>query len=68
MLSPKTPTPVDVVKALSAIATSSDEKPDFRARALRLLASIVDKNTAAVRDAFIPLAASEQQGPLAVVW
>ena len=68
MLSPKTPTPDDVIRALGAIATSVAEPPDLRARALRLLARTVDKNFTAVRDAFIPLASSEQTGPLALAW
>jgi HEAT repeat protein len=68
LLSPKAPVAEDVVKALSAIATSPNEQPELRARALRMLTSIVEKNFNAVRDAMLPLAAAQQQGPLAEVW
>lgn len=68
LLSPKAPVPEDLLKALTAIATSTTEQPDLRARALRLLNSSSEKNFSAVCDAFVPLAAVEQQGALAAVW
>ena len=68
LLSPKAPVPEDLLTALTAIATSTTEPPELRARALRLLNSVSEKNFSAVCDAFIPLAAQEQQGALAGVW
>ena len=68
LLSPKAPVPEDLLKALTAIATSTAEQPELRARALRMLASVSEKNFLVVCDAFIPLAAQEQQGALAGVW
>ena len=68
LLSPKAPVPEDLLKALTAIATSTTEPPELRARALRLLNSVAEKNFPVVCDAFVPLAAQEQQGALAGVW
>ena len=68
LISPKTPTPDDLVQALTSIATTPGESAEARARALRLLSGLADKNFAAVRDAFTPLALTEQTGALAAVW
>ena len=76
LLSPKTPTSPDVVKALSAIATSHTEDPVHRARALRMLRSVMDKNFDAMIGAIAPLArvhpepagATPLPGPLVSVW
>jgi putative heme-binding domain-containing protein len=68
LISPKTPATADVLKALTAIATTTSEQPELRARAYRMLASIVEKNTSAVNDAFVSLAMADRQGPLGVVW
>ncbi|HVY70398.1 MAG TPA: HEAT repeat domain-containing protein [Verrucomicrobiae bacterium] len=68
LVSPKTPAPEDLLKALSAIATSPAETPELRARALRLLQTISERNFNAARDAFVTLASAEPSGPLAVVW
>jgi putative heme-binding domain-containing protein len=68
LLSPKTPAPDDMVRALSSIATSSKESVEIRARALRMLGGLVEKNFAAVRDAFTPLAGADLPAPLAAVW
>jgi putative heme-binding domain-containing protein len=68
LLSPKTPTPEALVKALVTISTTGTEAPELRARALRLLSSIGEQNFSALRDAILPLAAAPQTGPLAVVW
>ena len=68
LISPKTPTPDDVLKALSGIATNAGEQPELRAKALRMLSSLVEKNFGAVTDAFLPLASMQDQGPLTNVW
>ena len=68
LLSPKAPAADDVLKALSTIATSTNEQPELRARAFRMLAGIMEKNASPVSDAFTKLAGTEQQGPLAAVW
>jgi putative heme-binding domain-containing protein len=68
LLSPKAPTPPDMVQALVTIATSPAEQPESRARALRMLNSVAEKNFSRVCDAFVPLAAAEQQGALRGVW
>ena len=68
LISPKTPTPDDLVTALSTIATSTAEPVEARARSLRLLSGLAEKNFNAVRDAFTPLALTEQAGALAAVW
>jgi len=76
LLSPKTPTSPDVVKALSAIATAPTEDPVNRARAFRMLRSVMDKNFDAVIGAVAPLARIHPEpagttplpGPLVSVW
>ncbi len=68
LLSPKAPVPEELVKVLTTIATSSTETPEQRARALRMLNSISEKNFTAVCEAFVPLAAAEPHGALASVW
>jgi len=68
LISPKTPTPEGLMKAVTTIAVAEAEQPEMRARALRLLLRSGEKNFNAVRDAFLPLALIEQQGPLAAVW
>jgi putative heme-binding domain-containing protein len=68
MITPRTPPREDVLKALASVATSETEKPELRVRALRLLNASVDRNFAAVRDAFLPLAGAEPIGVLATVW
>lgn len=76
LLSPKTPASPEVVKALSTIATSTSEDPVNRARAIRLLRTVMDKNFDAVIAAVAPLApvhpesgaATPLPGPLVSVW
>lgn len=68
LLSAKAPVPDGLLNALSAIATSTTEPPELRARALRMLNSVSDKYLSVVWDAFVPLAAAEQHGALAGVW
>ena len=76
LLSPKTPTSPEVIKALSAIATSTTEDPVHRARAIRMLESVIDKNFDAVIGAVAslahvqpePSAATPLPGPLVSVW
>jgi len=68
LISPKTPTPEGLVTALASIAVSKAEEPEMRARALRLILRSGEKNFVVTRDAFLPLALGEQQGPLAAVW
>ncbi len=68
LLSPKTPAPQDVLSALVDISKSTSEQPEIRVRALRLLLSVGEKNSTSVIAAFLPLAAQEPQGVLAVVW
>ena len=76
LLSPKTPASPELVRALSAIASSSKELPPARARALRLLAGLVEKSRPAVLDAFQAIApvnphradTSPIDGTLAAVW
>ena len=68
LISPKAPLSDELLKALSAIATNESEQPELRARSLRMLGGIAEKNLPVVMTAFIPLARSEQQGALAAVW
>jgi putative heme-binding domain-containing protein len=68
LLSPKTPAPQDVLKALGDISKSASEQPEIRVRALRMLLGVMEKNMPTVIDAFLPLAAQEQQGVLLVAW
>ena len=76
LLSPKTPASPELVRALSAIASSPRELPAARARALRLLAGLVEKNRPAVLEAFQVIApvnpqradAAAMDGTLAAVW
>ncbi len=76
LLSPKTPASPELVRALSTIASSPRELPAARARALRLLAGLVEKNRPAVLDAFQAIApvnpqrtnATGMDGTLAAVW
>ncbi len=68
LISPKTPASEDILKALAGIATSPTEQPELRARAYRMLATILEKNTAVVIEAFTSLAGKEQPAPLAAVW
>ena len=73
LLSPKTPAAPELIRALDGIASSTKELPAARARALRMLAGILEKNRTPVIDAFRsiapvdPLGAS-LEGPLAAVW
>jgi putative heme-binding domain-containing protein len=68
MLSTKTPVSDELIRAISTIATAPAEKPELRARALRVLSSGLERNFLAARDAFLPLAIAEQPGPLASAW
>ncbi len=68
ILSPKTPTSPEVLKALRGIAQSESEQPELRARAYRVLSGVLDKETWAVLETYSSLAAREQTGPLASVW
>jgi putative heme-binding domain-containing protein len=76
LLSPKTPASPELVRALSTIASSSQELPAARARALRLLAGLIEKSRSAVLDAFQVIApvnphradAPPMDGTLAAVW
>ena len=68
LVSSKAPTPPDVLNALTAIASAPAEQPELRARALRMLTGTSDKDAGAARQAFVTLAATEQQGVLNAVW
>jgi putative heme-binding domain-containing protein len=68
LISPKTPISEDVLKALTGIAKSPEEQPELRARAYRMLSSILEKNGNAVIEAFSSLAGKQQPAPLAAVW
>ncbi len=76
LLSPKTPTSPEVVKALTAIAVDPAEDPVHRARALRMLRGVIDKNFDAVAGAIASLARAHPEppgatplpGPLVSVW
>lgn len=69
MISPRSPAPEPVVTSLQAIALDAGLKPELRAQALRLLTGVVEKNTAAVAPAFLPLASdAAHPAPLAAAW
>jgi len=68
LISPKTPMSEDILKALTGIAESANEQPELRARAYRMLSSVLEKNGSAVIEAFASLAGKQQPAPLAAVW
>jgi putative heme-binding domain-containing protein len=68
LISPKTPMSEDILKALTGIAESPTEQPELRARAYRMLSSVLEKNGHAVIEAFASLAGKQQPAPLAAVW
>ena len=68
MLGQKGNPPEHAVKALGIVATSATEPPELHARALRMLAGVVEKNVGAVTEVFSKLPAADHAGVVGAVW
>ena len=68
MLGQKGNPPEHALKALGNVATSATEPPELRARALRMLAGVVEKNVGAVTEVFSKLPAADHAGVVGAVW
>ena len=68
MLGGKGNPPDHALKALGSVALSATEPPELRARALRMLAGVVEKNVGAVTEVFSKLPAADHAGVVGAVW
>ncbi len=68
MLGQKENPPEQALKALGIVALSATEPPELRARALRMLAGVVEKNVGAVTEVFSKLPAADHAGVVGAVW
>jgi len=60
--------PEAAVKALSTVALSTTEPAELRARALRMLAGLVERTAGAVTEVFSKLPAADHAGVVGAVW
>jgi putative heme-binding domain-containing protein len=60
--------PEHALKALTNVALSTTEPAELRARALRMLAGVVERNAGAVTDVFVKLPAADHTGAVGAVW
>ena len=60
--------PEHALKALTNVALSTNEPAELRARALRMLAGVVERNVGAVTEVFCKLPAADHAGVLGAVW
>jgi putative heme-binding domain-containing protein len=60
--------PEHALKALTNVALSTTEPAELRARALRMLAGVVERNAGAVTEVFVKLPAGDHAGAVGAVW
>jgi putative heme-binding domain-containing protein len=60
--------PEPALKALVNVALSKTEPAELRARALRMLAGVAEKNVGAVTEVFVKLPAADHTGTVGAVW
>ena len=60
--------PEHALKALTNVALSTTEPAELRARALRMLAGVVERNAGAVTDVFVKLPPADHAGAVGAVW
>ena len=60
--------PEHPLNALANVALSTTEPAELRARALRMLAGVVERNAGAVTEVFVKLPAADHAGAVGAVW
>ena len=68
MLGEKGNPPQPALQALATVALSKTEPAELRARALRMLAGVAEKNAGAVTEIFCKLPAADHAGTVGAVW